>query len=223
MLCGSRWQWIFLVSVIVTSQVRAEQPAVERLNAESVYALLDLVQTIVTENAGYRETRSVLQELGESDLDQRLTELAARNASNPGIVEGIDRFLATEARTIYFRRFRNVTPEHFRRALLALPFVRIDSPGDIATPFYELTENLNEVRSKLDDLVTRTDLGRCRKAAKKWLPEGNHPADAGCRGEGLQRRVRLLLLPQELRAMSLAPDLSVQLLFVVSGGRHRRQ
>lgn len=173
MLWRSRRLWTIWGVLVFAAPVGAE-PAGDRLHAESVYALLDLVQTIVEENPGFENIRSELKELGEPDFNRRLSELTARNATNPDIAAGIDAFLETEARTIYFRRFRNVTPDHFRRVLLSLPYVRIDSPGDIATPLYELTDNLDEVRFRLDALVTQTDLHRCSREAERWLPEGNY-------------------------------------------------
>jgi len=87
----------------------------------------------------------------------------------------IDSFLDTEAMRIYFGRFRNVTPEHYRRAFRALPDEKIDAPGDIAKPFYEMVPIRHELRSWVDRLVVRIDVGRCREAALRWLPEGDYP------------------------------------------------
>jgi hypothetical protein len=159
---------------VFTSQAGAQETVEKRLNAESVHALLDLVDTIVSKNPEYEQTRAALKQLSEEARRLRLDELSARNASDPGIRAAIDAFLTTETRVIYFRRFRNVTPDHFRRAFLALPYHRIAAPGDIAAPFYELVTNRGDVRAKLDRLVARTDLQRCLAVAGRWLPDGEH-------------------------------------------------
>ena len=117
-----------------------------KLQSESVVALLDVMDAVA------------LDERDEQELERR-----------------IDTFLDTKAMRIYFGRFRNVTPEHYRRAFRALPDELIDAPGDIAKPFHEMLPIRHELRSWVDRLVVRIDVGRCREAALRWLPEGDYP------------------------------------------------
>lgn len=153
---------------------RAESGSASEVNAESVYALLDLIDTIAESNPGYEDTLAVLATVGESARRKRLIRLAERNASNPSIKEKIDAFLSTETRQIYFRRFRNVTPDHFRRVFESLPYEAIPAPGSIASPYMELFDNRNEVRTFLDHFVEGADLERCRDIAAMWLPVADY-------------------------------------------------
>jgi len=146
-----------------------------RMKAESVRALLDLIDTIVQQNPGYQHTRRELEESSGELRQQRLTELYHRNASDPMQMAKIEAFLQTEARQIYFRRFSNVTPDHFRRVFLALPYERISAPGDIATPYFELFGQTEKLRTLLDKLVEEIDLLRCRDIALRWLPAADYP------------------------------------------------
>lgn len=150
---------------------KADQHTQPSLNAESVYALLDLIDAIAENNPGYEETVSALESLDEAARRDRVDELAARNASNASIGRKIDAFLGTEARRIYFRRFGNVTPDHFRQVFLALPYARVDAPGAIGEPYMELISARADVRQMVDRFVATVDLDSCAKDASRWLPE----------------------------------------------------
>jgi len=147
----------------------------KRIDAGTVLALLDLVDTIVSKNPDYAGALKSLDSLDPAGRRGRLEEWKARNARDPDIQARADAFLGSPAMRVYFRRFTNVTPEDFRRVLHALPYEWTDSPGDIATALFGLVARRDTVRAWVEMLRSRVDLRRCRDRAAGWLPGGPYP------------------------------------------------
>lgn len=163
-----------LVSAIVCAPVAgsADEPT---LDATAVFALLDLLDTLMAKHSDYEVEASRIERLTPDERRAALDAKAAGNAADPEIGRLIDGLHATPAYVMYFLQFRYTSRDTHRRVLLALPYEAISSPAGISHTFKELCLHRDEVRAWVNDVVGRIDVDACRRGAMEWLPAGDYP------------------------------------------------
>lgn len=136
--------------------------------------LLEVLKTNLDASPDYKLVTTRLSALSRGERDSLLDSLVAAKESDTRLVRQIDELLELPAYRLYYRQFRNVTPDIHRRILLALPYEAIPSPADISRNLLELTEHLQVLRSWISEMGSRIDLDTCRLIASRWLPDGKY-------------------------------------------------
>ena len=144
------------------------------MDMSSVHLMVDLMQKLVARNPNYEQSAAALDLLDGSERQQNVDSLVAFNAADPTIDLILDSLLGSTAYQLYYRQFKNVTPELHRRVLLALPVASIRSPADISRNLRSICLNIDSVQTWVADITTGVDLDRCRRIALQWLPEGEY-------------------------------------------------
>ncbi|MBI5868782.1 MAG: hypothetical protein HZB43_10945 [candidate division Zixibacteria bacterium] len=146
-----------------------------QLDISAVTQLLDVLDLLVRKNPGYKTTISRLSQMPHDSAESELQRLAQKNGDDPEIKSAIDGLLGSPTYKLYYRQFRNVTPEIHRKILCALPYWGINSPADIGGTLRELCLNLDSVRSWVTAVVSHIDLDKSQRVALEWLPPGDYP------------------------------------------------
>jgi hypothetical protein len=144
---------------------------VEGIRYEGLTHLLELLDAIVERNPEWESTMKSLRSLDPRQRQATLHEFRRKNEQDTIIAWKIEALVRSEPYQIYFRMFRNVTPEIFRQVFCALPFEVIESPGDIAGANYELLLNKELVKSWIHSTLDKIDLSRCFDSALRWCPD----------------------------------------------------
>jgi hypothetical protein len=130
-----------------------------------------LFAAIASSNPNYDDTLAVVVKLDRLQQEERLAALAEQNARDPQIAALIDSLMATGAYKLYFRQFKNVTPDVHRRVFSALPYRGIPSPGDIGQVQFELfgyRDSLVALVSK----ISQVDMAEAVSISRQWAPPG---------------------------------------------------
>jgi len=146
-----------------------------RFDDSAVTQLLLLMDSIAARNPGFVRVVAQLDSLPRLDRERRVLALRERNANDPVLQNMIDELLTLEPYRIYFDRFTNVTPDHFRLAFNSLPYAAPNLPGGIADVFYELIRHKETFRQWYTTIRGKIDIQRCVRSAGEWLPPGEHP------------------------------------------------
>ncbi|NNE08421.1 MAG: hypothetical protein HKN20_07660 [Gemmatimonadetes bacterium] len=144
-------------------------------DASAIHALLDVIDTIMDSHPDYETERVRMAALSSEERAAVLAEKRARNQANEVLAERIDVLLSTYTYKLYFRKFRNATPEGHRRILLSLPYEAAPGPSDVSQNLMELCRHREEVRAWTDSTLTRLDPARSVARAAEWLPAGDYP------------------------------------------------
>jgi len=144
------------------------------LDISGVTQLLDLLDLIIRKNPQYKATIAWLQNRPNDEARKERELLAQRNAEDPEVKTAIDALLSSPTYKLYYKQFRNVTPEIHRQVLCALPCTAIRSPGDIASSLQELCGNRDSVRAWVTSVVSQIDLNKSHQIALQWLPPGDY-------------------------------------------------
>lgn len=153
---------------------KADEKDIGILDMSSVHLMVDLMQNLVARNSNYEQSAAALNLLDRSERQQIVDSLVAFNAADPTITLILDSLLESAAYQLYYRQFKNVTPELHRRVILALPVASIQSPADISRSLRSICLNIDSVRTWVADITTGVDLDRCRRITLQWLPEGTY-------------------------------------------------
>jgi len=145
-----------------------------RLDSTPVRKLLHLIETIRDENPGYQEAVKRLATLNAPERQDSLAKLVTRNMENPRITGEIESLLASPAYVLYYRQFRNASPDKHRAFFYSLPYYATDGPGGVGDVFYELCRNFDAVAVWYEHIISRIDLQRSLKTAQQWLPRGDY-------------------------------------------------
>lgn len=146
----------------------------DKLNSEGVSALLSVMDTVAALYPGFEQKTEAYDRLPEAEREAVFVEVRQRNDKSDALRSAIQAMLETETYQIYFRRFRNVTPELVTDILLDLPYrVHIAAPGGIGHMFYELLRKRHTIRSALDRVLTEVDMDWVYETAKRWAPESD--------------------------------------------------
>lgn len=145
------------------------------LDAEAVRALLSTMDAIANAHPGFQEKTEAYAQMSETDRETAFEAAREQNEANTDVTEAIKALLESEPYRIYFRRFRNVTPEIMRDILLDLPYrQRHASPGGIGGMLYNLIRERQEVRALVDQFLDEVDMTRVQETAFAWVPEGDY-------------------------------------------------
>ena len=103
-----------LIIVVLWAQVTGAQTDVgsagsERLNAEGVTTLLDVMDALAEVHTGFVENEQANGRLDDAGREAAFGEARRLNESNAELVSAIDALLDTRTYQIYFRRFTNIT------------------------------------------------------------------------------------------------------------------
>ncbi len=161
-----------LIAVVVAAPSAGR--ADDRLVAEGVSALLDVMDAVAALHPGLAERTAALAGLPEADRKAAFAAARRRNESDAGLRAAIDRLLATATYRIYFRRFTNLTPELLADLLLDLPYRRRPAPGGVGGMLWELVRDRREVRAGFERFVASIDMERVRQTALRWVPVATH-------------------------------------------------
>ncbi len=146
-----------------------------QLDISAVTQLLDVLDLLVRKNPDHKTTIIQLSQMPRDSAESELQRLAQKNGDDPELKSAIDSLLSSPAYKLYYKQFRNVTPEIHRKVLCALPYWGINSPADIGGTLRELCLNLDSVRSWVTTVVSRIDLNKSQRVALQWLPPGDYP------------------------------------------------
>lgn len=145
-----------------------------KLDVSAVMQLLDVLDLLVRKNPGYKATVANLNTLPRDVAHRELQLRVDKNAADLEIQSAIQQLLDSPTYRLYYKQFRNVTPEIHRKMLCALPYTAIDGPAGIALNWQELTMELDSVRAWASGVLTRVDLKRSQEVAARWLPPGEY-------------------------------------------------
>ena len=145
-----------------------------RLDISAVTQLLDVFDLIHRKNPGYKAALAGLSKVAADSGQREIERLTARNSSDPEISNAIQKLLDSPTYRLYYRQFRNVTPEIHRQVLTALPYRAIPSPGDIGSSLYAMYQNRDSVRAWVTSVISLVDLDTAHQVALRWLPPGEY-------------------------------------------------
>ena len=146
----------------------------DKLDISAVTLLLDVLDLLVRKNSDYRTTLADLSKTPPGSAESELQRLANKNMEDPEIKGAIQKLQDSPTYQLYYRKFRNVTPETHCQVLCALPYKAIRSPGDIASSLRELCLNRDSVRTWVAHVISRIDLEKSHQIALQWLPPGEY-------------------------------------------------
>lgn len=150
---------------------RPERARAGGLRQEGLIRLLELLDAIIDRNPDWESTVESLRSMNPQQRRATLDELRRKNEQDTTITRKIEALVRSEPYQVYFRMFRNVTPEISRKVFCALPFEVTESPGDIAGADHELLVNKNLVKSWTHSTMDKIDLRRCFDSALRWCPD----------------------------------------------------
>lgn len=163
---------IFLVAIGCSR--KTHEAGTSQVDFSAAQRLLEVLKADVDACPEYHAVALRLSSLSGEQHDSLLDSLIAAKKSNPELVRNIDDLLESPAYQLYYRQFRNVTPDIHRRILLALPYEAVPSPAGISQNLLEITNYLQFVQRWTEGLSSRIDLDTCRRIAMRWLPSGNY-------------------------------------------------
>jgi hypothetical protein len=146
------------------------ETAPDRLQAEGVTALLDVMDTLAAIHPGFAEQEEALEALTESEREAAFDGARSRNEASVELKAAIGRLVATPTYQVYFRRFTNITAKQVGELLLNLPYRRSVAPGDVGVTLYDLLRRREIVRMALDRLVRQADMRWVYQTARNFAP-----------------------------------------------------
>ncbi len=164
---------IFMVGTIAPTAAPNKQapPNNSKLNPEGVLALLDVMDAVASLHPDLNEKIELYSRLPAAEKEAVFAKVRLHNEQSAALLSAIQKMLETDTYQIYFRRFRNVTPELLHDLILDLPYGERSGPGDIGTMLRELLRNRLMVRSALDRLLSGVDMDWVYEAAGRWAPK----------------------------------------------------
>jgi hypothetical protein len=159
---------IGLYALLGVATVHAEQYA----DLTAIHLQLRLFDAISESNPNYEDTLKAIAAVERPRQEARLAALAERNAQNPRIAALVDSLLTSPGYTLYYRQFKNVTPDIHRRIFFALPYRGIPSPADIGQKQLELFHHRDSLAA-LVEIVSTVDIAEAVLIARRWSPPGD--------------------------------------------------
>lgn len=144
------------------------------IDAESVYMLLDLMETILEKNPDYKAVIAKMDSLNSKESKGLLDELILKNDNDPEISKKITALLESPTYKLYYRQFKNINYATHKMVLLALPYASLPTPGGVSQTLYEVCMNLSKVKNWVDEIIPQVNLTKSHYLALEWLPEGEY-------------------------------------------------
>jgi len=144
------------------------------IDANSVYMLMDLMETLIEKNPDYKAQIAKMDSSSSQDRTVMTDDIMLKNNEDPEILEKLNALLESPTYKLYYSQFRNVKPANHKMALLALPYAWVPSPGGVSRTLYEVCLNIDKLRPWVDEIIPRIDLTRSHNLALEWLPKKDY-------------------------------------------------
>ena len=144
------------------------------IDTESVYILLDLMETLIEKNPDYKTVIARMDSISSQDRQALTDEMMLKHKDDPEIIGKINALLESPTYKLYYSQFRNVKPATHKMALLALPCAWIPTPGGVSRTLFEACQNLEKLKPWVDNIIPKVNLTKSHNLALEWLPEGNY-------------------------------------------------
>lgn len=144
------------------------------IDAESVYMLLDLMETLIEKNPDYKAVIAKMDSSSSQDRQVLTDDLMLKNNEDPEIIEKVNALLESPTYKLYYSQFRNVKPATHKMALLALPYAWLPTPGGVSRTLFEVCQNLEKLKPWVDNIIPKINLTKSHNLALEWLPKDKY-------------------------------------------------